>query len=47
MQRFLEEAGGWQPITLLDRSPAPGRSDPLYAVVARVAAPQNQPVINC
>ncbi|MBT2559146.1 methyltransferase domain-containing protein [Hymenobacter sp. ISL-91] len=39
VQRFLEEAGGWQPIELLDRSPAPGRSDPLYAVVARVAWP--------
>ncbi|OGX85629.1 class I SAM-dependent methyltransferase [Hymenobacter glacialis] len=46
VQRYLEEAGGWQPITLLDRSPAPGRSDPLYAVVARVALPQNQAVID-
>ncbi len=35
VQQFLEAAGGWQAIELLDRSPAPGRSDPLLAVVAR------------
>ena len=35
VQRFLEAAGGWHGIALLDRSPAPGRSDPLFAVVAR------------
>ena len=45
VRRFLEEAGGWHPIALLDRSPAPGRSDPLYAVVARVATPVNQAII--
>ena len=38
VQRFLEDAGSWQRITLLDRSPAPGRSDPLYAVVAQAGA---------
>ncbi|GAA4043318.1 class I SAM-dependent methyltransferase [Hymenobacter glaciei] len=32
-------AAGWQAIELLDRSPTPGRSDPLFAVVARAAAP--------
>ena len=35
VQRFLAAAGGWHGIELLDRSPAPGRSDPLLAVVAR------------
>lgn len=37
VQRYLEVAGGWQRIALLDRSPAPGRSDPLFAVVAHTA----------
>lgn len=37
VQRFLQAAGGWHGITLLDRSPAPGRSDPLFAVVAHTA----------
>ena len=37
VQRFLEAAGGFRAIELLDRSPAPGRSDPLFAVVARVS----------
>ncbi|HEX8658935.1 MAG TPA: methyltransferase domain-containing protein, partial [Hymenobacter sp.] len=36
VQRYLEAAGNWQAIELLDRSPLPpGRSDPLFAVVAR------------
>ena len=39
VQRFLQAAGGWQHITLLDRSPAPSRSDPLFAVVAQTGAP--------
>ena len=39
VQRFMEVAGGWEAIELLDRSPAPGVSDPLFAVVARVAPP--------
>ena len=36
VRQFLVAAGGWQAIELLDRSPAPGRFDPLFAVVARV-----------
>ena len=39
VQRFMEMAGGWEAIELLDRSPAPEVSDPLFAVVARVAPP--------
>ena len=35
VRQFLLAAGGWHGIELLDRSPAPGRSDPLFAVVAR------------
>ncbi|UYZ64686.1 class I SAM-dependent methyltransferase [Hymenobacter weizhouensis] len=36
VRTYLEAAGGWHSIELLDRSPQPpGRSDPLYAVVAR------------
>jgi SAM-dependent methyltransferase len=38
VQQFLTVAGGWHAVELLDRSPQPpGRSDPLLAVVARVA----------
>jgi SAM-dependent methyltransferase len=38
VQQYLVAAGGWHAIELLDRSPRPpGRSDPLYAVVARIA----------
>ena len=36
--RYLEEAGNWEGVTQLDRSPKAarmGRGDPLYAVVAR------------
>lgn len=32
--RYLQGAGNWEGTQLLDRSPNPGRSDPLYAVVA-------------
>lgn len=32
---MLEDAGRWERIEQLDRSPHPGRSDPLYAVIAR------------
>ena len=35
VRQFLLTAGGWHSIELLDRSPAPGRGDPLFAVVAR------------
>ncbi|MDO7851216.1 class I SAM-dependent methyltransferase [Hymenobacter convexus] len=39
VRQYLTAAGGWHGIELLDRSPLPpGRSDPLFAVVARVAA---------
>lgn len=38
VRQYLLAASGWQAIELLDRSPAPGRSDPLYAVVARTSA---------
>ena len=38
VRQYLLAAGGWQAIELLDRSPAPGRSDPLFAVVARMTA---------
>jgi SAM-dependent methyltransferase len=38
VQQFLTLAGGWHAVELLDRSPLPpGRSDPLFAVVARAA----------
>ena len=39
VRQYLLAAGGWQAIELLDRSPAPGRSDPLFAVVARTETP--------
>lgn len=40
IQRYLTTAGGWHAIELLDRSPQPpSHSDPLFAVVARVASP--------
>jgi SAM-dependent methyltransferase len=39
VRQYLLAAGGWQAIKLLDRSPQlPGRSDPLFAVVARTSA---------
>ena len=39
VHRYLEAAGGWTATELLDRSPRPpGRSDPLFAVVARAAS---------
>jgi SAM-dependent methyltransferase len=39
VQQYLLAAGQWHPIELLDRSPAPRRSDPLFALVSRVAKP--------
>jgi hypothetical protein len=33
IERYLQDAGNWQDITWLERSP--GGGDPLYAVVAR------------
>ena len=39
VRQYLVAAGGWHGIQLLDRSPQPpGRSDPLFAVVARAAS---------
>ena len=41
VRQYLLAAGGWHAIELLDRSPLPpGRSDPLYALVARVGPAQ-------
>ena len=38
VRQYLTTVGGWHAIELLDRSPLPpGRSDPLFAVVTRVA----------
>jgi len=39
VQRYLEAAEGWHRIELLDRSPSGGATDPLFAVVGRVAKP--------
>ena len=39
VRQYLLAANGWQAIELLDRSPAPGRSDPLFAVVAQAVIP--------
>jgi SAM-dependent methyltransferase len=39
VRQFLLAAGAWHAIELLDRSPAPGHSDPLFAVVARAVVP--------
>lgn len=35
VSHYLDQAGCWDRVTFLDRSPTGGRSDPLYAVVAR------------
>jgi SAM-dependent methyltransferase len=37
VENYLTQAGNWTDIRLVDRSPAPGRSDPLLSVVARGA----------
>lgn len=34
IERYLTEAGTWRDIRALDRSPHPGQTDPLFAVVA-------------
>ena len=34
IERYLQEAGNWRDIQSLDRSPQPGFSDPLFAVIA-------------
>lgn len=36
VQQYLQAAGGWHNIELLDRSPALRHSDPLFAVIGRV-----------
>jgi hypothetical protein len=38
VERYLLESGCWNGIRSLNRSPNPGRSDPLYAVLARTRA---------
>jgi SAM-dependent methyltransferase len=35
VQQYLQSAGTWTDIEVLDRSPHPGETDPLYAVIAR------------
>ena len=42
VRRYLQAAGNWKQIELLDRSPSGWRSDPLYAVVARASPRQGQ-----
>lgn len=39
VRQFLEAAGNWHGIELLDRSPQAWAADPLYAVVGRAGAP--------
>lgn len=39
VQRYFEAAANWSDIQLLDRSPDPARSDPLFAVVAHSLGP--------
>lgn len=36
VRQYLLAAGSWHQIELLDRSPAPRRSDPLFAVIGKV-----------
>jgi SAM-dependent methyltransferase len=38
VQRYLQAAGNWTAVQMLDRSPGPD-SDPLYAIVARSTGP--------
>jgi SAM-dependent methyltransferase len=37
VRRYFEAAGGWERVEVLDRSPAAGRNDPLWAVIGRTA----------
>ena len=37
IEQYLRDAGNWRHIQALDRSPQPGFSDPLFAVIARAA----------
>ncbi|WP_240731439.1 methyltransferase domain-containing protein [Hymenobacter radiodurans] len=39
VKQYLLAAGHWHQIELLDRSPQPHRSDPLFAVIGRVQKP--------
>jgi SAM-dependent methyltransferase len=39
VKQYLLAAGNWHNIELLDRSPMPRRSDPLYAVIGRAKKP--------
>ncbi|HEX8424673.1 class I SAM-dependent methyltransferase [Hymenobacter sp.] len=40
VQQYLQAAGHWHAIKLLDRSPAPRRSDPLFVVIGQVDKPE-------
>jgi SAM-dependent methyltransferase len=37
ISKYFEESGGWRDIQILNRTPHPRRSDPLWAVIARRA----------
>lgn len=39
VQRYFQAAGNWSDVQLMDRSPDPGESDPLFAVVAHSLGP--------
>jgi SAM-dependent methyltransferase len=39
VEQYLKAAGNWTDIQILDRSPNPGRSDPLYAVTGHGLGP--------
>jgi hypothetical protein len=39
VQKYFEAAGNWTDVTILDRSPNQGRSDPLFAVIGRSLGP--------
>jgi SAM-dependent methyltransferase len=41
VEQYLKAAGNWTDIQILDRSPNPGRTDPLYAVLGRSLGPQS------
>jgi SAM-dependent methyltransferase len=39
VEQYFEVARNWRAVEVLDRSPNPGRTDPLYAVIGRSAGP--------
>ena len=46
VEQYLREAGNWNDITSLDRSPRRMFSDPLYAVIARGTGPRERGTTN-